>query len=123
MVYGEILFIVWPDNRTSVSQEPDFDKAHLPAFKNTGHANWDIFFVRSYDHGQTFTEPINLSNSTNGTSIGAEIAVHDRDPNHLSVYVTFWDNKTGENTPYFVFSNDGGIKFGKPVMLNVTTIR
>ena len=122
-VSGENLFIVWPDNRTSVSQEPDFDEAHLPAFKNTGHANWDIFFVRSYDHGQTFTEPINLSNSTNGTSIGAEIAVHDRDPNHLSVYVTFWDNKTGENTPYFVFSNDGGIKFGKPVMLNVTTIR
>ena len=74
VVSGENLFIAWPDNRTSMPPDPDFDRAHLPAFKNTGHANWDIFFVRSYDHGQTFTEPINLSNSTNGTSIGAEIA-------------------------------------------------
>jgi hypothetical protein len=122
-VSGENVFIVWPDNRTFDSPHPDFDRAHLPAFKNTVHANWDIFLVQSSDHGQTFTEPINLSNSANGTSIGAEVAVRDRGLNQASIYVTFWDNKTGENNPYFIFSNDSGIKFSKPIMLNVTTIR
>ena len=110
-VSGDNLFIVWPDNRTLVPND---------ASTNTAHANWDIFFVRSPDLGQSFTEPINLSNSANGTSRGAEIAIHDRDPKHTGIYVTFWDNKTGENNPYFVFSNDSGIKFSKPIMLNVT---
>jgi hypothetical protein len=110
-VSGNNLFIVWPDNRTIVPT--DVSSA-------TTHANWDIFFVRSPDLGQSFAEPINLSNSANGTSIGAEIAIHDRDPEHASIYVTFWDNKTGENNPYFVFSNDSGIKFSEPIMLNIT---
>jgi hypothetical protein len=106
VVSGDNLFIVWPDNRTLAP--------------NDAHANWDIFFVRSPDLGQSFAEPINLSNSANGTSRGADIAIHDRDPKHTGIYVTFWDNKTGENNPYFVFSNDSGIKFSKPIMLNVT---
>lgn len=105
-VSGDNLFIVWPDNRTLAP--------------NDAHANWDIFFVRSPNLGQSFAEPINLSNSANGTSRGADIAIHDRDPKHTGIYVTFWDNKTGENNPYFVFSNDSGIKFSKPIMLNVT---
>ena len=105
-VSGDNLFIVWPDNRTLAP--------------NDAHANWDIFFVRSPDLGQSFAEPINLSNSANGTSRGADIAIHDRDPKHTGIYVTFWDNKTGENNPYFVFSNESGIKFSKPIMLNVT---
>jgi hypothetical protein len=122
-VSGENLFIVWPDNRTHVSPDSGFDGSQLPASTNTGRANWEIFFVRSSDLGHTFTEPINLSNSANGTSIGAELAVHETDPNHSSIYVTFWDNKTGENNPYFVFSDDSGIKFSKPIILNITTKR
>ena len=105
-VSGDNLFIVWPDNRILVPND---------ASTNTAHANWDIFFVRSPDLGQSFTEPINLSNSANGTSRGAEIAIHDKDLKHTSIYVTFWDN-----SPYFVFSNDSGIQFSKPIMLNVT---
>jgi hypothetical protein len=122
-ISGDNIFIVWPDNRTATaSPDPNSEEDNLQASKNTDHVNWDIFFVRSSDRGQTFSEPINLSNSTNGTSIGAEVTVHDRDPNNVSVYVTFWDNKTGENNPYFVSSNDGGIRFSKPIMLNVTTM-
>ncbi len=110
-VSGDNLFIVWPDNRTLVPND---------ASTNTGRANWDIFFVQSPDLGQTFAEPINLSNSANGTSMGAEIAINNRDLKATGIYVTFWDNKTGENNPYFVFSNDGGVNFSKPIMLNVT---
>ena len=110
-VSGDNLYIVWPDNRTLVPND---------ASTNTGRANWDIFFVRSPDLGQTFAEPINLSNSAKCTSMGAEIAINNRDLKATGIYVTFWDNKTGENNPYFVFSNDGGVNFSKPIMLNVT---
>jgi hypothetical protein len=113
-VSGDNIYIVWPDNRTLVPND---------ASTNSGRANWEIFFVRSPDLGQTFAEPINLSNSANGTSMGAEIAINNKDFKATGIYVTFWDNKTGENNPYFVFSNDGGVDFSKPIMLNVTTLR
>ncbi len=113
-VSGDNLYIVWSDNRTLVPNDTS---------TNSGRANWEIFFVRSPDLGQTFAEPINLSNSANGTSMGAEIAINNKDFKAIGIYVTFWDNKTGENNPYFVFSNDGGVDFSKPIMLNVTTLR
>jgi hypothetical protein len=113
-VSGDNIYIVWPDNRTLVPND---------ASTSSGRANWDIFFVRSPDLGQTFAEPINLSNSANGTSMGAEIAINNKDFKATGVYVTFWDNKTGDNNPYFVFSNDGGVNFSKPIMLNVTALR
>lgn len=113
-VSGDNIYIVWPDNRTLVPND---------ASTNSSRANWEIFFVRSSDLGQTFAEPINLSNSANGTSMGAEIAINNKDFKATGIYVTFWDNKTGENNPYFVFSNDGGVNFSKPIMLNVTALR
>jgi hypothetical protein len=113
-VSGDNLYIVWSDNRTLVPNDTS---------TNSGRANWEIFFVRSPDLGQTFAEPINLSNSANGTSMGAEIAINNKDFKAIGIYVTFWDNKAGENNPYFVFSNDGGVDFSKPIMLNVTTLR
>ena len=113
-VSGDNIYIVWPDNRTLVPND---------ASTNSSRANWEIFFVRSSDLGQTFAEPINLSNSANGTSMGAEITINNKDFKATGIYVTFWDNKTGENNPYFVFSNDGGVNFSKPIMLNVTALR
>jgi hypothetical protein len=113
-VSGDNIYIVWSDNRTLVPND---------ASTNSSRANWEIFFVRSSDLGQTFAEPINLSNSANGTSMGAEIAINNKDFKATGIYVTFWDNKTGENNPYFVFSNDGGVNFSKPIMLNVTALR
>ena len=50
-VSGDNIYIVWPDNRPLVPND---------ASRNSGRANWEIFFVRSPDLGQTFAEPINL---------------------------------------------------------------
>jgi hypothetical protein len=111
-VVGENLFIVWPDNRT-------MESTANPVTSKMGDANWDIFFVRSPDRGKTFTDPINLSKSINGTSIGPEIAVYEGNSNY-SIYITFWDNKTGENSPYLVYSINNGVTFSTPIMLNVT---
>jgi hypothetical protein len=115
-VVGENIFIVWPDNRTMVSTNQNTANS-VPS--KMADANWDIFFVRSPDRGKTFTDPINLSKSINGTSLGPEIAVYEGNSNS-SIYITFWDNRTGENSPYFVYSTNNGVTFSTPVMLNVT---
>lgn len=115
-VVGENLFIVWPDNRTMVSTSQNTAN---PVTSKMDDANWDIFFVRSPDRGKTFNDPINLSKSINGTSVGPEIAVYEGNSNY-SIYIIFWDNKTGENSPYFVYSPNNGVTFSTPVMLNVT---
>jgi hypothetical protein len=115
-VVEESIFIVWPDNRTMVSTNQNTAN---PVPTRMADANWDIFFVRSPDRGKTFTDPINLSKSINGTSLGPEIAVYEGNSNS-SIYITFWDNKTGENSPYFVYSTNNGVTFSTPIMLNVT---
>jgi hypothetical protein len=37
---------------------------------------------------------------------------------NTSVYLTWWDNKTGNNEVYFAASNDGGKRFGTPINLS-----
>ncbi|WP_415311629.1 hypothetical protein [Candidatus Nitrosocosmicus sp. FF01] len=69
-------------------------------------------FKASKDGGQTFGDKINLSNSTNGTSVEADIAVSGN-----NVYVTFADNKTGSADAYIMTSNDNGKTFNPAIKL------
>jgi len=88
------LLISWADNRTG---------------------NWEIFFTKSTDNGKTFEDSINVSNSPNGKSENVEI-VSEQD----NIYITFWDNKTGEIAPYIVASDNQGQTFSTPLLLNVS---
>jgi hypothetical protein len=88
------LLISWADNRTG---------------------NWEIFFTKSLDNGKTFEDSINVSNSPNGRSENVEI-VSEKD----NIYITFWDNKTGEIAPYIVVSDNQGQTFSTPLLLNVS---
>ena len=72
-------------------------------------------FTKSTDNGKTFADSINVSNSPNGKSENVEI-VSEKD----DIYITFWDNKTGEIAPYFVASDDRGQTFIDPLLLNVS---
>jgi hypothetical protein len=88
------LLISWADNRTG---------------------NWEIFFTKSLDNGKTFKDSINVSNSPNGRSENVEIA-SEKD----NIYITFWDNKTGEIAPYIVVSENEGETFSVPLLLKVS---
>ena len=37
-----------------------------------------------------------------------------------NIYITFWDNKTGEIAPYIVVSDNQGQTFSGPLLLNVS---
>jgi hypothetical protein len=75
----------------------------------------EIFFKASNDGGKTFGDVINLSNSTNGRSDDPAIAEEGND-----VFITFWDDKTGQRSPYFTASYDGGKTFSNLIILNAT---
>jgi hypothetical protein len=79
----------------------------------TGHP--EILFRTSNDGGATFENIVNLSNSPDGRSDNPAISEEGRD-----VFITFWDDKSGERNPYFIASNDGGIHFGNLIKLNAT---
>jgi hypothetical protein len=91
---GDNVYVTWWDNKTG---------------------NWEVFFAKSTDNGETFDDTINLSNA-NGRSEDASIAASGD-----NVYVTWWDNKTGTREPFFRGSTDGGETFGNTIMLNSTS--
>jgi hypothetical protein len=81
---------------------------------NTG--NYEVMFKASNDGGQTFGNKISLSNSTNGTSVEADVAAFGN-----NVYVTYADNKTGDADAYIRTSNDNGETFGPDFKLTNNT--
>jgi len=75
---------------------------------------WDVYFTKSSDGGKTFSDTINL---TNGSSFypNSKILVSGN-----NVYVS-WEDRTspdGNDAIFFTKSNDGGITFDKPKMLD-----
>ncbi len=69
--------------------------------------NYEVMFKASNDGGQTFGDKISLSNSTNGTSVEADVTAFGD-----NVYVTYADNKTGNADAFIRASNDNGETFG-----------
>jgi hypothetical protein len=117
-ISGDNVFIVWPDNKTKPFLTTGADTDIIPNISDSTLPNWEIFFVRSQDAGKTFGIPLNLSNSPNGTSTGPEIDIHENNEGINSIFVTFWDNKTGNQAPYLVLSRDDGNTFTSPIRLN-----
>jgi hypothetical protein len=73
-------------------------------------------FRASNDNGQTFSDKINLSNSTEFSSLHPGIAAFGDD----NVYVSFHDNRTGNVDTYVKVSTDGGQTFGDIIRINGT---
>lgn len=73
--------------------------------------NWEVYFRASNDGGKTFGETINLSNSPDRVSHLPEITKDTQG----NVYVTYWDDKLGEDMKQFVtISTDEGRTFSSP---------
>ena len=83
-IYGDNLHVVWEDNSTG---------------------NSEIYYSRSIDGGNSFIEPVNLSNSIND-SMDAKIELWGA----KSIAVVFSEN----NDIYYTSSVDGGISFSPP---------
>ena len=72
-----------------------------------------MMFKASTDSGKTFSDKMNLSNSTNAESQDAQIAAAGN-----NVYVTWWKLNATSPEPVLRVSNDNGKKFGQAIMLS-----
>jgi hypothetical protein len=95
-VSGSSVYAVWSD-----STNPDY---------------WDLYFTKSSDGGKTFSDVINLTNSTSFYP-NSRITVYEN-----NVYVLWEDRKSpdGLDSIFFTKSNDNGITFDKPKILDPT---
>jgi hypothetical protein len=89
-VSGNNIYLTWWDNSTG---------------------NNEVFSAASNDGGKTFDKEINLSNAKGG-SADSQISAQGN-----NVYVTWWDNKTGDWQVFSRVSNDNGKKFGDAVIV------
>jgi peroxiredoxin len=69
--------------------------------------NDEVMFRASGDGGATFTDKINLSNSTGEDSQDVEIAAEDD-----NVVISWWERNATSNEPVVRISDDNGATFG-----------
>jgi hypothetical protein len=100
VVSGDNVYIVWWTNTTG---------------------NWEVMFRASDDHGSSFGDMINLSNSSETDSMNANIVAEG-----YRVFVSWWENSLTNGTGHAVMrlSEDNGVTFGpiNELSTNVTII-
>jgi hypothetical protein len=94
VISGENVYIVWWTDRGTVN------------------ANGEVMFRASTDGGETFSDKINLSNTTTVDSVDAEIAAEG-----ANVIVTWWERNQTSDIPVARISEDAGETFGPVLML------
>jgi len=75
--------------------------------------NDEVMFKASTDGGKTFSDKMNLSNSTNAQSQDVQVAASGN-----NVYVSWWERNATSNEPVMRISNDNGRTFGEKIMLS-----
>jgi hypothetical protein len=79
--------------------------------------NYEIFFKKSTDGGNSFEERIQLSDNL-GFSEHPQLASNDDDDDDDDVYVVWADNTNVNKQVYFKKSTDGGNSFGEHTILS-----
>jgi len=70
-------------------------------------------FKASSDGGKTFSNKMNLSNSTKSESVNMQISVAGS-----NVYVSWWERNQTSNEPVLRVSNDNDKTFGEKIILS-----
>lgn len=86
------VYIAWPSNKTG---------------------NNEVMFKASTDGGKTFSDKMNLSNSTKSESVNAQMSASGS-----NVYVSWWERNQTSNEPVLRVSHDNGKTFGEKITLS-----
>jgi signal peptidase I len=107
--FGKIVNI---SNNSGISSIPSisaYNSSVCVVWEDNSSGNYEIYFAKSTDGGNTFGKSINLSNNT-GRSVLPNIAVSTNN----TLYVSWTDNTNnirGNQNLYFAKSTDGGNTF------------
>ncbi|MDQ3848709.1 MAG: hypothetical protein M3261_07115 [Thermoproteota archaeon] len=104
-----------PEPKAPIAVSQDGNNVYIVWWTNKSE-NWEVMFRASNDGGQTFSDKINLSNSTDTDSQNAEIVAAGN-----NVFVSWWETspETGSSESVLRVSTDAGQTFGPMVMLGV----
>jgi hypothetical protein len=91
-VSGDNIYVAWWTNKTG---------------------NDEVMFRDSTDAGKTFSDKIDLSNTSNSDSINVQIAEDEG-----KVAVSWWERNTTSNEPVMRISTDNGKTFGDMIHLS-----
>jgi hypothetical protein len=91
-VSGDNIYVAWWTNKTG---------------------NDEVMFRDSTDAGKTFSDKIDLSNTSNSDSINVQIAEDEG-----KVAVSWWERNTTSNEPVMRISTDNGKTFGDIIHLS-----
>ena len=83
---------------------------------NYASKNYDIFFMKSNDGGDTFGDPVNLSNNSGFSEHPQIAAVGD------NIYIAWVDDSSGERKVMFSKSPDSGKTFSENIVVAQNTI-
>src|SRR5574339_620122 len=83
---------------------------------NYASKNYDIFFMKSNDGGDTFGDPVNLSNNPGFSEHPQIAAVGD------NIYIAWVDDSSGERKVMFCKSPDSGKTFSEIIVVDQSTI-
>ena len=123
----DIFFAVSNNNGTSfgspinLSNNAGFsERPQIAISGNNVYVTWadhtpgdaDIFFAVSNNNGTSFGSPINISNNAGG-SVVPQIATIGN-----NVYVTWYNEISGNLDTFFAASNNNGTSFGTPINLS-----
>ena len=89
------------------------DKNVYVAWWTNKTGNDEVMFKASTDGGKTFSDKMNLSNTTNAQSQDVQIAAEGN-----NVYVSWWERNQTSNEPVMRISADNGKTFGDLIMLS-----
>jgi hypothetical protein len=103
-------------NITTDSQSPEMIVSSDGIFAlwvETTSGRSNIFFSKSTDGGNTFDNPINLSESIKGQSAYPALVQKDK-----NIYVVWQSSLSGTASVFLTKSTDGGTSFEKPTLLS-----
>jgi len=106
-------------NDTGDSINPNLivsDNNVLVIWNDNSTKKYNVIIKKSSDGGITFSQPINLSNTTNSNSINPQLAATANE-----LYVVWQGNIKGQFDIFLSRSSDGGITFSQPINLSNTT--
>ena len=103
-------------NYNGGSQSAAVGENEYVAWFSNKSGNWEVMFRSSTDGGQTFSDKINLSNTTETDSVDVEISADGE-----NVLVTWWERGKTNSTsdePVGRSSTDGGQTFNDLIRLS-----
>jgi hypothetical protein len=104
---GRTLHVAWWDDR----DDDRYPHRGYPPISPPADHNFEVYYKRSDDMGETWSEDTRLTNSVSVASNPAIVSKGSR------VFIVWEDNRDGGNAIFFKYSTDDGLTWSEDIRL------